>query len=315
MKIEIWNWTAYLWDCLEVMDELIAQWVKVDAIITDPPYWTMKNAWLDGWENWKTNWDTEIDLKPLLDKCNKLLRMNWALILFSQEPYTSKLITQAHWNIPFNYRLIWKKDHFANALIAKKAPVSYFEDICVFTKEYDTEFSHPLRDYAEKIVKHIWKTKKEIFKEMWHQWICHFWRYDTLQFTLYTEKTHNQLIKLYWIDKMEWYINYEELKEIQKRFEKRFEKRFNLPEWKKYKSNILEYKKDYQWLHPTQKPLELIEDLIKTYTNRWELVLDFTSWSWTTWVACENTNRKWICIEKDENYFNIWVNRIKNSIK
>ena len=311
-SMEVGNGLIINNDCLIAMEELIDQWIKIDAIITDTPYGTMNWAKLDWWENNKTSWDTAIEIKPLFEKCNKLLRMNWALILFSQEPYTSKLITQAHWNIPFNYRLIWKKDHFANALIAKKAPVSYFEDICVFTKEYDTEFNHPLRNYAINIINYIWKTKKEIFKEMGHQWICHFWRYDTLQFTLYTEKTHNQLIELYWIDKMDWYMNYEELKEIQKRFKKRF----NLPEWQKFKSNILEYKKDYQGLHPTQKPVALMEDLIKTYTNEWELVLDFTMGSFTTAVASDNTNRKWIGIEMSEEYCKIWKERIlKNRLE
>lgn len=300
------------WDCLQEMDKLIEQWIKIDAIITDPPYWTMYWAKLDWWNNNKTSWDIEINLKELFEKSNKLLKQNWYLILFSQEPYTSKLITQAHKNIPFNYRLIWKKDHFANALITKKAPVSYFEDICVFTKEYDTEFKNPLRDYAINIIKYIWKTKKEIFKEMGHQWICHFWRYDTLQFMLYTEKTHNQLVELYWIDKMDWYMNYKELKEINNNFWNK--KVFNLPEWKKYKWNILEYKKDYQWLHPTQKPLCLLEDLIKTYSKEWDTVLDFTMWSWTTWVACKNLNRDFIWIELDKNYFNIAKNRIWEKI-
>ena len=64
------------------------------------------------------------------------------------------------------------------------------------------------------------------------------------------------------------------------------------------------------WYHPTQKPVALIEYLIKTYTNEWELVLDFTAWSFTTAVSCENTNRKWICIEKEQSYFNIGIDRL-----
>jgi len=47
--------------------------------------------------------------------------------------------------------MIWLKDHFANALIAKKAPVNYFEDILVFAKKYDTLLTHPLRKYALKL--------------------------------------------------------------------------------------------------------------------------------------------------------------------
>ena len=65
-------------------------------------------------------------------------------------------------------------------------------------------------------------------------------------------------------------------------------------------------------LHPTQKPVALIEYLIKTYTNEWETVLDFTAGSFTTAIASENTNRKWICIEKEQTYFDIWINRINS---
>lgn len=65
-------------------------------------------------------------------------------------------------------------------------------------------------------------------------------------------------------------------------------------------------------LHPTQKPTSLLEYLIKTYTNENELVLDFTMGSGSTGVACINTNRKFIGIELDENYFDIAVNRIEN---
>jgi len=66
-------------------------------------------------------------------------------------------------------------------------------------------------------------------------------------------------------------------------------------------------------LHPTQKPVELMEYLIKTYTNENETVLDFTMGSGSTGVACNNTNRNFIGIEKDDNYFNITKNRIENT--
>ena len=70
-----------------------------------------------------------------------------------------------------------------------------------------------------------------------------------------------------------------------------------------------------KWLHPTQKPVALIEYLVKTYTNEWERVLDFTAGSFTTAIACENTNRKRICIEKDEWYYNIWIERVNGDTK
>ena len=66
--------------------------------------------------------------------------------------------------------------------------------------------------------------------------------------------------------------------------------------------------------HPTQKPVLLMEYLIKTYTNENETVLDFTMGSGTTGVACKNTNRNFIGIEMDKKYFNIAIERINNKI-
>lgn len=63
-------------------------------------------------------------------------------------------------------------------------------------------------------------------------------------------------------------------------------------------------------LHPTQKPLALIEELIKTYTNEGDLVLDSCIGSGTTGLACKNLNRRFIGIEKDEKYFEIAKERI-----
>lgn len=68
----------------------------------------------------------------------------------------------------------------------------------------------------------------------------------------------------------------------------------------------------YKNMHPTQKPVALLEYLIKTYTNEGETVLDFTTGSGSTGVACQNTGRNFIGIEKDENYFEIAKNRILN---
>ena len=67
-------------------------------------------------------------------------------------------------------------------------------------------------------------------------------------------------------------------------------------------------------LHPTQKPVALLEYLIKTYTNEGEIVLDNTMGSGSTGVACVNTNRKFIGIELDEKYYDISCDRIKEAI-
>lgn len=83
---------------------------------------------------------------------------------------------------------------------------------------------------------------------------------------------------------------------------------------KKYPINLITFSKSAQkdmMFHPTQKPVDLLEYLIKTYTNENDLVLDFTMGSGSTGVACMNTNRKFIGIELDENYFNIAKDRIE----
>lgn len=67
--------------------------------------------------------------------------------------------------------------------------------------------------------------------------------------------------------------------------------------------------------HPTQKPVALFEYLIKTYTNEGDLVLDNCAGSGTTAIACENLNRRWICVEKDIDYYNVAVERIKEHVK
>ena len=67
--------------------------------------------------------------------------------------------------------------------------------------------------------------------------------------------------------------------------------------------------------HPTQKPVPLLEYLIKTYTNEGEIVLDNCMGSGSTGVACVNTNRDFIGIELDENYFRIAEKRIDEAIK
>ena len=81
-----------------------------------------------------------------------------------------------------------------------------------------------------------------------------------------------------------------------------------------YPTQLLEYPHDKEKLHPTQKPITLLEYLIKTYTNDGEVVLDNTMGSGSTGVACINTNRNFIGIELDEDYFEIAKKRIKKAI-
>ena len=80
----------------------------------------------------------------------------------------------------------------------------------------------------------------------------------------------------------------------------------------RYPRSIQRFPLDKDKLHPTQKPVALLEYLIKTYTNEGNIVLDNCMGSGSTGVACINTNRRFIGIELDENYFNIAKERIEN---
>ena len=87
-----------------------------------------------------------------------------------------------------------------------------------------------------------------------------------------------------------------------------------MQEWTNYPRDILEFSSVQGNLsHPTQKPVALLEYLIKTYTNEGDAVLDFTMGSGSTGVACVNLNREFIGIELDEGYFNIAEKRIKEA--
>ena len=245
MKKEIWNWTAYLWDCLEVMDQLITQWVKVDAIITDPPYWTTA-----------CKRDAVIPFDKMWERLNKLIKPNWAILLFWSEPFSSALRMSNIKN--YKYDWIWDKVLHSNPLIAKKQPLSTHENICVFYNKQPT--------YNPQMWE--WKEIKRWNETIWNSWT----KWDTKIFR--------------WKDS-----------------------------WKeRYPKKIITFSNaNKNWIvHPTQKPVALMEYLIKTYTNEWELVLDFTAWSFSTCVWAENTNRKWIWIEMSEEYYNIWCERILN---
>lgn len=293
-------------DCLEQSEHIESG--SVDLILTDPPYGNMKGAELDGWSKDKTYWDNAINPKDIFNIANRILRKNGKLILFSQEPYTSQLITNAIPNVPFSYRMIWEKDHYANALISKKAPVSYFEDILVFSKEHDFEGLHPLREYFKRVNDFIGLNKKTIIERI-GQKADHVLRTNSSQFDLCTEPTYNELIEHFKINEMQGFKTFEQLKRI----DAQFASTFNLWEGKKYKSNVLKYKKDYNGYHPTQKPIALLEDLIKTYSNETDLVVDLTCGSGSTAVAAINTKRRYIAIEKEIKYYEIAKDRVNRA--
>ena len=299
--------TLYNGDCLEVMKQIPDG--SVDLVLTDPPYGTMENT-PTTWKKGCTSWDSALDPINIFTECTRILRQNGKALLFSQEPYTSRLTTEAIASLPFSYRAIWLKNTFGNHLSAQKAMVSRYEDICVFQKIHDAEGKHPLREYFKRVLEYIGTDKKAIIEAV-GQRADHTFRVDSTQFSLCTEQTYEELVNQFGIDKMDGFMPFGELQRIDEQHKKKYCSVFNLWQGGKSKSNVMEYPKDSGGYHPTQKPVALLEDLIQTYSNEGDTVLDFTMGSGSTGVACINAGRNFIGIELDEGYYKIAQERIE----
>lgn len=235
----------YNGDCLEVMGMLIEEGIKVDAIITDPPYGTTA-----------CKWDSVIPFEEMWERLKKLRKDNSAIVLFGSEPFSSYLRMS---NIKeYKYDWIWDKKKGGNPLLSKIQPIKVHEIISIFGK--GSIIYNPIMELRDK-PKSRGKNKG-----------------------VKSETTNNVFTQ----DKI--YTH-------------------------KYPKSIIEFSNASQQnkLHPTQKPLALLEYLIKTYTNEGDTVLDFTMGSGTTGVACVNTSRNFIGIELDEKYFNIAKERIEKA--
>lgn len=307
-------------DCLIESDKIASG--SVDLILTDLPYGNMNT---DGGRKLGINgWDLAIDPKKVYEIANRILRKNGKMVLFSQEPYTTRLINETIPSLPFSYRAIWEKDSFAVALGANKNMVSYYEDVLVFSKphqKHDFEGTHPLRTYFKRVLEFIGQPKKDVISAI-GQRADHTFRTDSTQYSLCTEQTYNEIIQLFKINEMTGFIEFPVLKRIDSEYRQDLITRmndeypsvFNLWEGGKYKSNILRYKKDYSGYHPTQKPVLLLEDLIKTFSNEGDTVVDLTAGSGSTAVAAVNTGRNFVAIEKDANYVAIARRRIDEAL-
>jgi site-specific DNA-methyltransferase (adenine-specific) len=306
-------------DCLIESDKIESG--SVDLILTDLPYGTMDGQsktgiYHNGQE--KHEWDSIIDTDKIMRVANRILRKNGKMILFAQEPFTRELINKAIPNLPFNYRAIWLKDTLGSFMRSKSALLYRTEDILIFSKINDIELAHPIRTWLKETQEKVgifWNDKRlheaylksGIAKNIQSaKVICQHkldWSYAQIQEI--NERHYELLNEFYHFDKTK-----EELKEIYIQYKNEFSSTFNLWRGGKYKDNVFEYKRDRDNLHPTQKPVLLLEDLIKTFSNEGNLVVDLTMGSGSTGVACKNTNRSFIGIEKDENYFKIAEQRI-----
>jgi len=233
------------WECLEEMDRLIEQWVVVDSIICDIPYWTTA-----------CKWDTIIPFGKMWERLNKLIKPNWAIVLFGSEPFSSALRMSNIKN--YKYDWIWNKNKGSNPMLAKKQPMKSHEVLSIFYNK-STLYNPQMRDGKP------YKARKTASKNS-----------NVFGIQDKVISSNNGDGKLYPLTSLH------------------FNREF----------------RNQDQFHPTQKPVALMEYLIKTYTHENETVLDFTMWSWTTWVACKNTWRDFIWIELDEWYYNIANERI-----
>jgi site-specific DNA-methyltransferase (adenine-specific) len=303
----------YKGDCLIESDKIESS--SVDLILTDLPYGTVKdiknvNHGMSG----KCEWDEVIDTNQIYKVANRILRKNGKMVLFAQQPFTTELINKAIPNIPFCYSMIWEKDHFANALTAKKAPLNYYEDVLVYSKGYlkgkDIIPDNPVYHYLQECKKNSGLSIKEF-------------NYLYCDYVGKTKNRHRGMVARCWETSQFWTPNKDIYENVLQptgffplpysdieRMDLQEQSTFNLWEGKKYKSNILKYKKDYGGHHPTQKPILLLEDLIKTFSNENDLVVDLTMGSGSTGVACKNTNRDFIGIEMNDEYYGIACKRI-----
>lgn len=234
-------------DCLDIMDKLIEMGIRVDAIITDPPYGTTS-----------CKWDTIIPIEEMWKRLKNIRYDNTPIVLFGSEPFSSLLRCS---NLKeYRYDWVWDKKKQGAIGIAKYQPLRYTENISVFYKK--TANYYPIMVKRDKIK--ISKNYK-----------------------------HSEMNSKY-IKEMENNKEYTE----------------------KYPSNIIEISNANQKgkFHSTQKPVELMKYLIKTYTKENDLVLDFTMGVGSTGLACKELNRRFIGIELDEKYFDIAVKRIKGEL-
>ena len=217
-------------------------------------------------------WDSVIPFDEMWERINKLIKPNGATCLFCTQPFTTNLINSNMLN--FKYCWYWEKSKANGFQHSKNKPMRIIEEIAVFSK---APIGHKSLLGDKRMIYNpqgIIPSGKRKITESTH---CG----NTMGGENHKSSRPNQVGRVY-----ESYTNFP--KDILK-----FNSIFGIGA-----------------LHPTQKPIELLEYLIKTYTNEGEVVLDNCMGSGSTGVACFNTNRKFIGIELDENYYNIACNRI-----
>lgn len=281
-------------------------------------------------------WDSVIDLHKMWIEIKRMMKPNGIIIFFCTAKFGNTIInSNPKW---FKYDLIWKKSRKVGFLSANKQPLREHENIYVFNG--NAEDNQEGKIYAKKILDYIGKTKTQINKILGHRKAEHFFYFkeDVEQFSFPTEDVYNELIKHFKIDEMTDFIPFLNITyNPQKTEGKPYKSKERIETDGVYikdsykrtatkdttnrhptsiiENTILEYNNPAKSLHRTQKPVELCEWLIKTYTNEDDVVMDFTMGSGTTGVACINTNREFIGVEMDKEIFEIAETRILDKLK
>lgn len=221
-------------------------------------------------------WDVIIPFEPLWEQYNRIIKDGGAIILFGIEPFTS-LLRQS--NIKnYKHEWYWNKVNAGNFIQAKNHPLKIIENIIVFSKNKVNYYPQMIENTEEytKILKSKHKNKKGS--------------------SLYQTVGDKYFVM------------------ASGKFKSDTDEKFAYPKNLITVSKFSNECNSKHRLHPTQKPVALLEYLIKTYTNENETVLDNCFGSGSTAIACINTNRKFIGIEKDDNYYNVAVNRVNGYI-
>ena len=222
-------------------------------------------------------WDTIIPFEPLWAQYKRIIKDNGAIVLTGSEPFSSRLRTS---NIAqFKYDWIWNKVSGANFMQIKTQPIKVHEMIHVFC-------NGTIQTYNPQYVKRTDTSLK---------------RYPPSATPIPINCPSGNIVEHYGVEKISSQLMPNGLKNPISILEVN-----RIPKTDRYKS---------KYKHPTQKPVALFEYLIKTYTNEGETVLDNCAGSGTTAIACLNTNRNYICIEKEPKYYEIINKRIEAHIK
>lgn len=220
----------------------------------------------------KCKWDTIIDTDKLWMEYKRIIKKpSGVILLFGQQPFTSRLISSNYeW---FKYNIIWKKNKTTQYLLANYRPMKCTEDICVFSKGGAAAASRKKGNMTYNPQNLIpVDIKKKNSKE----------RIGKMLNQSHHLGPNNKLIS-----------------------KSEYSQKFT-----NYPIELIEFDIEYDTIHETQKPIKLIEYLIKTYSNETETVLDNTMGSGTTGIGCINTNRKFIGIELNELYYKLSKHRI-----